>query len=112
RTLLNIEPPKSIDPKRIEVRYAEDGGADMDGVIQVRRGVDDVSLGGAKYAQVRIAVGDTHYLKGMAMYTDDLPDGVDLRFNTNKSDKGDKLAAMKPLKDDPDNPFGATISQR
>jgi hypothetical protein len=94
------------------VRYAEDGGADMDGVIQLRRGVDDISLGNAKYAQVRIAVDGTHYLKGMAMYTDDLPDGVDIRFNTNKSNTGNKKDAMKPLKDDPDSPFGSIVRQK
>ena len=112
RTYFGIETPKSVDSKRIEVRYGPDGGSDMDGVIQLRRGVADISLQGSKYAQVRIAVDGTHYLKGMAMYTDDLPDGVDIRFNTNKTDKGDKLAAMKAMKDDPDNPFGAVIRQQ
>lgn len=107
-----IKPPVSVDSKRIEVRYADDGGSDMDGVIQIRRGVDDISLGGSKYAQVRVAVDGTHYLKGMAMYTDDLPDGVDIRFNTNKNATGNKLDAMKAMKDDPDNPFGATVRQR
>jgi DNA-binding CsgD family transcriptional regulator len=47
----------------------------------------------------------------MAMYRDDLPDGVDLVFNTNKKSTGNKLDAMKPLKDDPDNPFGAVVRQ-
>lgn len=112
KTLLGIEPPRSVNAKRVGVRYAEEGGADADGVIYVRRGVDDVSLGGARYAQVRIAVDGTHYLKGMAMYKDDMPDGVDLLFNTNKSDTSNKLDALKKLKDDPDNPFGAIISQR
>jgi hypothetical protein len=78
-------------------------------VIFVRRNVKDVSLGNAAYAQVRIAVDGTHYLKGMAVYKDDLPEGVDLVFNTNKGNTGKKHDAMKELKDDPDNPFGATI---
>lgn len=107
-----VKPPLPISPKRVAVRYKEDGGADADGVIYVRPNVDDVSMGKSRYAQVRIAVGDTHYLKGMAIYKDDLPPGVDLLFNTNKSkaDLGpDKLKAMKPLKSDPDNPFGAVI---
>lgn len=111
-TFNELQKPRNIDSKRIEVRYGPDGGAAMDGVIQVRRGVEDLSLGDAKYAQVRIAVDGSHYLKGMAMYTDDLPDGVDLRFNTNKEDKGDKLKAMKPQKsDDETNPFGTVIRQ-
>jgi predicted transcriptional regulator len=106
-----IQPPLSVSSKRVAVRYAEQGGTDADGVIYVRPGVKDVDLGGARYAQVRIAVDGTHYLKGMAMYKDDLPVGVDLMFNTNKSSTGNKLDAMKRMKDDPENPFGASIRQ-
>lgn len=110
------EAPISVDSKRIQVAWKEDGGTQKDGVIELRRGVEDLSLGTSKYAQVRVAVDGTHYLKGMAMYADDLPNGVDIRFNTNKSKAetgGVKTAAMKPLKTvdgkiDPDNPFGAT----
>lgn len=112
RSYLGVQTPLSVNSKRVAVRYAEDGGADADGVIYVRPGVDDVSLGGARYAQVRIAVDGTHYLKGMAMYKDDLPDGVDLVFNTNKSSTANKKDAMKAMKDDPDNPFGAVVRQR
>ncbi len=113
-TKRGIEPPASIDPKRVIIRFAEDGGKEMDGVIQLRRGVDDISLGNARYAQVRIKVGEDKYLKGMAMYTDDLPDGVDIRFNTNKfrSEVSDPMDALKNIKDDPENPFGSTIRQR
>lgn len=113
-TKRGIEPPVSIDPKRVEIRFADDGGKEMDGVIQLRRGVDDISLGKARYAQVRIKVGEDKYLKGMAMYTDDLPEGVDIRFNTNKfrADVDKPLDALKGIKDDPENPFGATIRQR
>lgn len=107
-----IKEPLSIDLKRVGVRYAEEGGADADGVIFVRPGVKDVSLGGVNYAQVRIAVNGSHYLKGMAIYKDDLPDGIDLQFNTNKSNTGNKLDAMKPLKDDPDLPFGSAIKRQ
>lgn len=121
RSYLGLEPPNSIDSKRVQIRYAEDGGKDKDGVIELRRGVDDISLGNAKYAQVRIAVDDTHYLKGMAMYSDDLPKGVDIMFNTNKKreeapTKQDVLKSMKKNQEtgeiDPDNPFGATVRQR
>jgi DNA-binding CsgD family transcriptional regulator len=111
RTYLDIKPPKNISSDRIAVRYAEQGGTNADGVIYVRRGVDDVSLGTSRYAQVRIAVDGTHYLKGMAMYKDDLPAGVDLMFNTNKSDTGNKLDAMKAQKDDAENPFGSVTRQ-
>lgn len=111
RTFFGIHTPISIDQKRVGVNWAEDGGTAADGVIYVRPGVPDVSLGASRYAQVRIAVNGTHYLKGMAVYKDDLPDGVDLVFNTNKSRSVNKLDAMKPMKDDPDNPFGAVIRQ-
>lgn len=112
RTFEQILPPLSVNTGRVGIRYAEQGGTDADGVIYVRPGVKDLSLGGSRYAQVRIAVGGTHYLKGMAMYKDDLPEGVDLLFNTNKSSTGNKLDAMKPMKKDPDNPFGASISRQ
>lgn len=111
KTYFAKQPPISVDSKRIKVRYAEEGGTDADGVIYVRRGKEDLTLGKSNYAQVRIAVGGTHYLKGMAMYRDDLPDGVDLVFNTNKSNTGNKLDAMKKMKDDPSDPFGAIVRQ-
>ena len=112
RTLLGIKPPASISSSRVAVRYAEEGGKDADGTIYIRPGVDDLSLGNKRYAQVRIAVDGTHYLKGMAMYRDDLPDGVDIVFNTNKSKTANKLDAMKDLKSDTDNPFGAVIRRQ
>ena len=107
-------PPKSFDSKRLKIRYAEEGGLDRDGVIEIRRGVDDLSLGNSRYAQVRILVDGTHYLKGMAVYSDDMPDGVDVVFNTNRSKDVPALGpknntVLKPIKDDPDNPFGALI---
>lgn len=114
RTIDKIGKPVSISSKRIKINYAEEGGKDKDGVIELRRGVDDISLGKAKYAQVRIAVDGTHYLKGMAMYRDDMPNGVDIIFNTNKA-KGTPMlgekdnSVLKPMKKDQDNPFGATI---
>jgi DNA-binding CsgD family transcriptional regulator len=111
RTYDKVLPPLSVDPSRVDVRYAEQGGTDADGVIYVRPGTKDLSLGSARYAQVRVAVGGTHYLKGMAMYKDDLPEGTDLQFNTNKKSTGNKLDAMKSMKDDPDNPFGAVVRQ-
>lgn len=111
--------PVAISSDRVQIKYAEEGGLDRDGLIELRRGVNDISIGNSQYAQVRINVDDTHYLKGMAIYSDDLPDGVDIRFNTNKSLGTDKMKVLKPLKhvnaDDPnspvdwDNPFGASI---
>ena len=112
RTWRNIQDPLSISSDRVQVRFAEDGGKEKDGVIELRRGVEDLSLGKAQYAQVRISVDGTHYLKGMAVYNDNMPKGVDVIFNTNKSKADvDKLGAMKAIKDDPDNPFGSTVRQ-
>lgn len=101
--------PKSMDSKRLMIRYKEDGGIDKDGIIELRRGVDDLSLGGSHYSQVRILVDDKKYLKGMAVYSDDMPDGVDVVFNTNKSKSVPKMDVLKNIKDDPDNPFGSLI---
>lgn len=111
-TIKAIVPPKSVDSNRIAVRYGPEGGAAKDGVIELSRHAADLSLGGKRYAQVRIAVDDSHYLKGMAMYADNMPDGVDIIFNTNKKNTGNKLDAMKALKDDADNPFGSIVRQR
>ena len=125
--------PKTLDSKRVQVVYDEDGGSNADGTIYIRPGVEDLSLGGAQYAQVRINVDDSHYLKGMAVYKDDMPAGVDVIFNTNKTSTGNKLDAMKKMNLQPEldangkavrdekgevkytnevdweNPFGATI---
>lgn len=113
--------PSSLDSKRMMVRYADDIGSDgargidKDGIIELRRGVKDLDLGDSRYSQVRILVDGTHYLKGMAVYSDDMPDGVDVVFNTNKKKGtpalGDKdNTVLKPIKkDDPDNPFGSLI---
>lgn len=108
--------PESIDSSRVKIVYNEEGGKDKDGVIELRRGVDDISLGSSNYAQVRIMVDGTHYLKGMAMYSDNMPDGVDILFNTNKHTGTPKEEVFKELKIDKgtgqvdrDNPFGATI---
>lgn len=53
--------PKSMDSNRIKIRYAEEGGADKDGAVEIRRGVDDLSLGESHYAQVRILVDNNKY---------------------------------------------------
>ena len=101
--------PASMDSSRLKIRYAEDGGIDKDGIVELRRGVDDLSLGESKYAQVRILVDGTHYIKGMAVYSDNMPDGVDVVFNTNKTKDKSKMEVLKEIKDDPDNPFGSAI---
>lgn len=121
-TYRTISQPKSLSSDRVSICYAEDGGIKKDGVIELRPGVDDISLGRAKYAQVRIAVDGTHYLKGMAVYGDpkSFPEGVDIIFNTNKKKGTPKIDAdkgvLKPLEIDKEtgkisktNPFKASI---
>ena len=107
--------PESMDSKRLMIRYADDVGSDgikgndKDGIVELRRGVPDLSLGESKYAQVRILVDGTHYIKGMAVYSDNMPDGVDVVFNTNKGRDKSKMQVLKEIKKDPDNPFGSAI---
>ena len=101
--------PESLDSKRLQIRYKEDGGIEKDGVIELRRGVDDLSLGESRYSQVRIMVDGKHYLKGMAVYSDNMPDGVDVIFNTNKTKDVPMEKVLKPIKNDPENPFGSAI---
>lgn len=101
--------PESLDSKRLMIRYKEDGGIEKDGVVELRRNVPDLDLGESRYSQVRIMVDGTHYIKGMAVYSDTMPDGVDVIFNTNKSKSVAKMDVLKKIKDDPDNPFGSLI---
>lgn len=104
--------PASMDSKRLKILLKDEVGPDgevgekKDGIIQIRRGVPDLSLGESKYSQVRILVDGDKYLKGMAVYSDNMPDGIDVVFNSNKTSY-DK--ALKKIKDDPDNPFGSAI---
>jgi predicted transcriptional regulator len=101
--------PRSMDSSRLKIRYAEDGGIEKDGVVELRRGVDDLSMGNSHYSQVRILVDGKKYIKGMAIYSDDMPDGVDVIFNTNKKRGTPKEDVLKNITDDPDNPFSSLI---
>lgn len=123
-SMRDVIDPVSVDSKRIEVKYANEGGLDNDGLIELRPGVEDIALGSNHYAQVRIAVDGTHYMKGMAVYSDDLPKGIDIRVYSNKA-KGTPLlgednehSVLKNMKKnkqtgeiDEENPFGSTIRQ-
>lgn len=113
-----VEKPVSVDPRRVFINYTSDdhkwGGVEKDGVIEIRPGVEDLSLGKAMYAQVRIRVGDDKYMKGMAVYSDKVPDGYDIIYNTNKTrDQESKVfKTMEKTRDgeiDWHNPFSATI---
>ena len=113
-----VEYPASLDPSRLMIRYADEGGLAKDGVMEIRRGVQDLDLKGSHYCQARIMVNGTHYIKGMAVYGDDMPKGIDVIFNTNKgrevpimgTDKNNTI--LKLVKDDPDSPFGSLIKDQ
>lgn len=116
KTWWTPEFPEMLDSSRVKIRYNEEGGRERDGVIELRRGVEDISLGGSQYAQVRIGVDGTHYMKGMAMYSDEIPKGYDIIYNTNKklgTPPGDVFKKLKINEKtgevDRDNPFGALI---
>lgn len=110
KTFDKLEYPSSISSDRVYIRYPDEGGKEMDGVLQIRRGVADLSLGDSHYAQVRILVDGTNYLKGMAIYSDNIPDGYDIVCNTSKPRDAARDRIIKPIStDDPKNPFGALI---
>ena len=118
------EPPASMDSSRLMIRYRDDvapdghTGVEKDGTIEIRRNVPDLDLQGSHYAQVRILVDGNKYLKGMAHYSDHMPDGIDVIFNTNKEpkdvDRVLKSAKKNPLTGeiDKDNPFGALLREK
>lgn len=123
KTFTKIQYPKSLDSKRLQVLYGEEGGKLKDGIIEIRPGVkdltlSDVDLGPSKYSQVRILVDGKAYLKGVALYSNNLPKGVDVRFNTNKPkgtpviDPNDRGVLKNIKKADPNNPFGSLIDHQ
>lgn len=121
------EMPAYIDRSRVYVRWPDEGGADRDGMIEIRPGVKDLSLGDSTYAQVRIAVKgcdvegkvddygnpepSDRYIKGMAVYSDEIPEGYDIVVNSAKARSKGDAKAFKPIKDktDIDAIFGAKI---
>lgn len=107
-----LKPIQSVSSDRVKIVYGDKGGKDKDGLMELRRGAPDLDLGNSKYAQVRIGVDGTHYLKGMAIAVDGLPKGKDIVFYTNKPSGTPMKKVLKEMKDNPDNPFGATIKPK
>lgn len=95
KTFFQPDAVNNISANRILVKYKDDGGGEKDGLIEMRRGVPELNLGNKAYAQVRIGVDETHFMKGMAVLRDDIPKGYDIVFNTSKLSTGNKLDAMK-----------------
>lgn len=109
--------PSELERSRVAIRYPKDGGKDLDGTIEIKRGVPDLDLRGSNYAQVRILMDNGMYLKGMAVYgkDEDFPEGCDVIFNTSKPDGAPDEKVFKAAKTKEDgsidrsNPFGALI---
>ena len=52
-----------------------------EGIIELRKNVEDISLGERRYANARIRVGNAcTYIKGMAVYSDSIPEEYDVVF--------------------------------
>lgn len=60
---------------------------------------------------VNDAIGFKMTPEQMAVYSDNMPDGVDVIFNTNKKSGTPTKDVLKKIKDDPDNPFGSLIKE-
>ena len=121
--------PEVVARNRVQVIYDDDPdndnfvgvpGSTRDGLIELRAGAEDLSLQGSSYAQVRIPVADEngkpkYYLKGMAVVSNDLPEGVDIRFWSNRKHDQPDVEVFKKLKKNDDgeidweNPFKSTI---
>lgn len=124
-TLKGWQEPVKVDLDRVKILYDENGGSTKDGMIEIRPGVADLSLGNAKYGQVRIAVDvskegltdkdgnpiTTRYIKGMAVYNPNLPEGKDILVNSNKSIDDGIKKALKEYNANSPNPFGSTVVQ-
>lgn len=103
--------PASMDSKRIFVRYKDEGGQENDGTIEIRPGVPDLNLGESHYAQVRILVDGDKYMKGMAFYSNDVPPGYDVVYNSKRTpDQANKV--FKSIGKNPDNPFNSLIKEK
>ena len=105
-------PPVPISLDRVLIRYGDEGGSSKDGVVELRPGLDELSLGGKRYGQVRIAVEGDKYMKGMALYADKIPDGYDVIYNTNKPKGTPVDKVFKTMESDPDMPFGSVVRQK
>lgn len=117
--------PVPVKLDRVKILYDENGGSAKDGMIEIRAKLDakgnpipaceDLSLGNARYGQVRIAVDcgkdGIRYIKGMAVYNPDLPEGKDILVNSNKSIDDGVKKALKDYDAGSPNPFGATVVQ-
>ncbi len=87
---------KTLDLKRLFIRTNEE----KDGIIELKRGVKDIALPeGKKWARVSIPIIDgKHCIHGMAIYSDDLPDDIDVVYNINNYQPMNKVIRDFPPK--------------
>lgn len=117
-------PPKFIDLDKVYIKYPDEGGTARDGEIMIKAHKDEngryipdnpeLSLGNARDAQVRIAVNTPdgpYYAKGMAVYSDSVPEGYDMLVNSNKLREHGYKKSLKEFKDSETNPFGSAVVQ-
>lgn len=117
-------PPKMLSLDKVSIKYDEFDGRAMDGEIMIRAEKDEngnyiptnpaLSLGNARYAQVRIAVDTPEgpmYAKGVAGYSSDVPEGCDILVWSNKPEEKGYKKALKPMSDSETNPFGSAVVQ-
>ena len=111
---------RDVDPSRV---FIKPDTPEKDGMILIRPGVPDVSIGDRKYSQVRIIV-DEFFIHGVAVYSEDIPEGYDIVAFTRMSifeliRHAGRTGVIKKLKTrnkrtkiiDRNNPFGATAER-
>lgn len=116
--------PNFISLDKVYIKYPDEGGDERDGEIMIKAHKDEngryipdnpaLRLGNARDAQVRIAV-DTpdgpYYAKGMAIYSENVPEGYDILVNSVKLREHGYKKSLKEFKDSETNPFGSTVVQ-
>lgn len=102
---------KNVSSNRIKVVYKDEGGSEKDGLIELRSSSKDLNLFPKKYAQVRIGVDGDKFLKGMAVNTENIPDGYDIVFYTSKKQTNSKNDVFKKQVEG-HSPFGANFKQK
>jgi hypothetical protein len=111
KTYTEQQPINNIDFDRVHIVGGAEGKA-KDGLIEVRPGVPELSLGASAYAQVRVGIGGSHYAKGMAVYGKKFPPGKDLVFYTSKDIPENPMDVLKEQKAEGINPFGAVVKKQ
>lgn len=80
-----LNPTNNISADRILVSM----DSKKEGIIEIRPGVPELSLGDKRYSMVRVFIGvSKHFIKGMAVYSEEIPEGYDIVFYTRLKSNG------------------------